>query len=172
MEENAEGTPDTTQMLMEMMEAMRKQNEERVEEFRRAQEEMRREGERAREMLEYLLRIQNHLQQRNEELEQRLDQQVMGRFEEGNEDDQDFQPFSEEILREPVPTGYVFPRMRTFAGKQDPGSTGRRKGGMRVLMGVLDLMREKGEVSGEEGDTIRQGDRIYQEGEVSGCHRG
>jgi len=45
----------------------------------------------------------------------------MGRFEEGNEDDRDFQPFTEEILREPIPAGYVFPKMGTFVGKQDPG---------------------------------------------------
>jgi len=53
-EENDGGTPE---MLMKMMEVMRKQNEERAKEFRRAQKEMRWEGERAREMLEESLQI-------------------------------------------------------------------------------------------------------------------
>jgi len=46
-EDEANGAPnggsprDTTRMLMEMMKAMRRQNDERAEEFRRAHEEMR-----------------------------------------------------------------------------------------------------------------------------------
>jgi len=55
---------------------------------------MRREGVRAREMLKETLRVQEHLQRRNDKLEQRLDQQLMAQYEEGNDVDKDFQPFS------------------------------------------------------------------------------
>ncbi|KAK7333534.1 hypothetical protein VNO80_30309 [Phaseolus coccineus] len=76
---------DATQVLMDMMETMRKQNEEQAEEFKRVQEEMRRESIQAREMLEESLRVQDHLQRRNEELEHRLYQQLIVQWEEGDD---------------------------------------------------------------------------------------
>jgi len=42
-------------VLIEMMETMRKQNEERAKEFRRAQEEFRRESAQSREMLDQIV---------------------------------------------------------------------------------------------------------------------
>ena len=111
---------NATQVLMDIMETMRKRNEEQAEEFRRVQDEMRRESIQAREMLEESLKVHDCLQRRNEELEHRLDQQLIVQSEEENNVDQDFQPFSEEIQREHIPVGYVFPKISVFAGKQDP----------------------------------------------------
>ena len=101
---------DATQVLMDTRETLRKRNEEQADEFRRVQEEMRRESIQARERLEESLRVQDRLQRRNEELEHYLDQQLIVQLEEGNDVDQDFQPFSEEILREQIPTDYLFPK--------------------------------------------------------------
>ncbi|KAK7356247.1 hypothetical protein VNO80_15515 [Phaseolus coccineus] len=78
--ENNGEAHDLVQAMMEMMETMRRQNDERLEEVRREQEHLRREN---------------------------------------NQIDPDFQPFLEEILREPIPTSSVFPKIGAFAGKQD-----------------------------------------------------
>jgi len=54
---------------MEMMEVMRKENEERAEEFRKTREEFIAESVRAREMMEESIRMQEQLQRRNEEFQ-------------------------------------------------------------------------------------------------------
>jgi len=70
IEDEANGAmPDAAQALMEMMETMRKQNEERAKEFRRAQEDIRRESAEARERMEESARLQERLQRRNKELQ-------------------------------------------------------------------------------------------------------
>jgi len=71
---------------------------------------MRRESIQARETLKESLRVQDRLQRRNEELEHHLDQQLIIQSEEGNDVNPNFQPFSEEFLREQIPTGYVLPK--------------------------------------------------------------
>jgi len=43
---------------------------------------------------------------------------------------------------------------------------------MKAFTGVLDSMREEGEVNGEEGDRVGQEGRIHSEDEVSGCRQG
>lgn len=59
MEEETNGAtpPDTSHMLMEMMVTMRRHNEERAKEFRRAQEEFKRESMQARERMEESVRL-------------------------------------------------------------------------------------------------------------------
>jgi len=59
---NGVSLPEVTRMLMEMMETMRRQNDERAEEFRKAQEE-------TRVQMEEALRGQERLQRKNEEFQ-------------------------------------------------------------------------------------------------------
>jgi len=118
---------ETTQMLLEIMETMRKHNEDRAEEIGRAQEKFRRESTRSREMLEQTLRDRDQFRARNEELQQQINQQMLDQQQinqqmldqqqinqqmldqqqinqqmldqQGEEEEEpDFQPFSEEIL--------------------------------------------------------------------------
>jgi len=76
-EEEANGAPllDATHVLMEMMEVMRRQNEERVEEFRRAHEDFRRESAEVRARMEESARVQEMIQRRNEELRRQIEGQ-------------------------------------------------------------------------------------------------
>ena len=108
---NGEPPPEATRVLMEMMETIKRQNEERAEEFRRGQEE-------TRVRMKEVLRGQEQLQRRSEELQRQLEDRRTRRWE-LEEVEPDFQPFSEEILNEPFPTSYVFPKISLFTGKQD-----------------------------------------------------
>jgi len=55
----------------------------------------------------------------------------------------DFQPFSEEILEEPFPTNYVFPKISSFTGKQDPNAHIKTFRAQMLIHGGMDVVQCK-----------------------------
>jgi len=67
-DDSNEGALDAMQAMIKMMETMRRQYDERLEEVRREQKHLRRESVHTSQMLEDSLRVQDEFRRQNEEL--------------------------------------------------------------------------------------------------------